>query len=111
MKKYSNTENQLDPKNYWEKRLQNNWGLRGVGYVSYGRYYNQWLYKVRKRVFNYYIKELGFSSFEKLKILEDQGKIKVKDIGTLNPLFIEIIDKTIETEVINNPIVEVEERE
>ena len=35
-------------------------------------------------------------SLEKLKILEEQGKIKVKHIGTLNPLFIDIIDKSIE---------------
>ena len=45
-------------------------------------------------------------SLEKLKILEEQGKIKVKHIGTLNPLFIDILDKSVEKEVANNPIVD-----
>lgn len=45
----------------------------------------------------------------KLKALEQDGKIKVKNVGTLNPLFIEILDKSIESEVENNPIVDVEE--
>jgi len=48
------------------------------------------------------LKELG-----KLKILEDEGKIRVKTKGTLNPLYIEILDESIELEVTNNPIVEV----
>jgi SAM-dependent methyltransferase len=37
---------------YWEKRLQENWGLHGVGYLGYGVYYNRWLYKVRRHVFD-----------------------------------------------------------
>ena len=45
-------------------------------------------------------------SLEKLKILEEQGKIKVKHIGTLNPLFIDILDKSVEKEVADNPIVD-----
>jgi len=48
---------------------------------------------------------------EELKLLEDEGKIKVKDTGTLNPLYIEILDESIESDVLNNPIVEVEEEE
>lgn len=47
----------------------------------------------------------------KLKALEQDGKIKVKNVGTLNPLFIEILDKSIESEVEKNPIVDVEEVE
>jgi len=45
-------------------------------------------------------------SLEKLKILEEKGKIKVKHIGTINPLFIDILDKSVEKEVANNPIVD-----
>lgn len=63
---------QFNPKDYWEKRLQENWGLRGVGYIGYGKYYNQWLYKIREKVFNHHIRKLtlGLNSFEKLKILD-----------------------------------------
>jgi len=43
---------------------------------------------------------------EKLKILEDQGKIKVMVTKTLNPIYIEILDESCESEVANNPIVE-----
>ena len=50
------------------------------------------------------LKELG-----KLKILEDAGKIRVKTTGTLNPLYIEILDESVESEVIENPIVEVDD--
>jgi len=48
-------------------------------------------------------------SLNKLKKLEKEGKIKVKEIGGLNPLFIQILDKSVESEVANNPIVDIEE--
>jgi hypothetical protein len=47
---------------------------------------------------------------EKLKRLEDAGKIKVKTSSSLNPIFIEVIDHSIEGEVSRNPIVEVVEQ-
>ena len=50
------------------------------------------------------------SHLEKLKVLEEEGKIKVRDTGTLNPIYIQILDKSIEPEVAKNPIVEVEEK-
>jgi hypothetical protein len=43
---------------------------------------------------------------EKLKQLEDAGKIKVKLTGSLNPIYIEIVDPSVEPEVARNPIVE-----
>ena len=46
----------------------------------------------------------------KLKILEKQGKIKVKHSKTLNPLYIEILDKSAEKELQANPIVDVLEK-
>ena len=45
---------------------------------------------------------------EKLRKLEDEGKIKVKVTTTLNPIYIQILDESIESEVASNPIVEVE---
>jgi SAM-dependent methyltransferase len=35
---------------YWENRLSEKWGLHGVGHISYGKPYNEWLYRVRRRV-------------------------------------------------------------
>jgi hypothetical protein len=46
-------------------------------------------------------------SLEKLKELENQNKIKVKVTYTLNPIYIQILDKSIESQVANNPLVEV----
>ena len=60
-----------------------------------------------KDVFNSVSKAL--KDLEKLKDLEQKAKIRVKDVGTLNPLYIEILDKSAEEEVAKNPIVDVEE--
>jgi len=45
-------------------------------------------------------------NLEKLKILEKEGKIRIKQTATINPIYIEILDKSIELEVSNNPAVE-----
>ena len=44
-------ENSNAVKTYWENRLSKKWGLHGVGHISYGRPYNEWLYRVRRRIF------------------------------------------------------------
>ncbi len=44
---------------------------------------------------------------EELKQLEKEDKIKVKVTKTLNPIYIQVLDESIESEVANNPIVEV----
>jgi 2-polyprenyl-3-methyl-5-hydroxy-6-metoxy-1,4-benzoquinol methylase len=36
---------------YWESRLEENFGLHGTGYIGLGREYNNLLYKVRRNVF------------------------------------------------------------
>lgn len=36
---------------YWNDRLTEAWGLHGVGSLAYGRHYNAWLYRVRRRAF------------------------------------------------------------
>jgi len=43
----------------------------------------------------------------KLKVLESKGKIKVRHVGTLNPIFIDILDPSVESEIANNPIVDI----
>jgi hypothetical protein len=44
----------------------------------------------------------------KLKELETKGKIRVRHVGTLNPLFIDILDPSVESEVAKNPIVDID---
>lgn len=41
----------FDPAAYWERRLRRHAGLDGVGYIGLGGPYNNWLYRVRRRVF------------------------------------------------------------
>jgi hypothetical protein len=43
---------------------------------------------------------------EKLRRLERLGKIKVKLTGSLNPIYIEIMDPSVEAQVAKNPLVE-----
>ncbi len=43
---------EFNPKQYWENRLNQNYDLQGVGYINLGKSYNNWLYQVRKVVFN-----------------------------------------------------------
>lgn len=41
----------FDPKEYWESRLSGNFELKAVGYSLLGRRYNEWMYRVRRKVF------------------------------------------------------------
>src|SRR5256885_1748782 len=36
---------------YWEKRLSEKWSLEGVGHICYGQPFNEWAYRMRKKVF------------------------------------------------------------
>ena len=45
----------------------------------------------------------------KLKTLEKEGKIKIKVTNTLNPVYIQILDPSVESKVANNPLVELYE--
>jgi len=60
---------EFNAKGYWETRLKEHWGLHGVGYVSYSVHYNQWLYRVRKRVFIDHVRALN-PNFEQAKVLD-----------------------------------------
>jgi hypothetical protein len=44
---------------------------------------------------------------EKLKRLEDAGKIKVRPTGSLNPIYIDVVDPSVESRVVQNPLVEI----
>ncbi|MEO8451504.1 MAG: class I SAM-dependent methyltransferase [Gemmatimonadota bacterium] len=43
---------EFDAQNYWEKRLRDHFSLEGVGYLRLGKQYNEWMYKVRRVVFD-----------------------------------------------------------
>lgn len=40
-----------DPAKYWEERLARGATIENVGYRGMGRYYNQWMYRLRRRLF------------------------------------------------------------
>jgi SAM-dependent methyltransferase len=63
---------EFDPKVYWESRLQNHFGLDGVGFLRLGRRYNAWLYKMRRTVFLRRMRALGI----------DFGEADVLDVGS-----------------------------
>jgi len=43
---------------------------------------------------------------QELQKFETSGKIKVKTTGSLNPIYLEVIDPSVESEVASNPLVE-----
>ena len=65
-------DKQGSAKDYWETRLSERWGLHGVGHLTYGRPYNEWLYRVRKAVFLRHIRALPM----------ELSKAAVLDIGS-----------------------------
>ena len=52
------TDKPFNSREYWEKRLSEKWGLHGVGHISFGQPYNEWLYRVRKHVFLRHVRGL-----------------------------------------------------
>ena len=70
----------FDPAAYWEERLRKNSGIAGVGYTTLGRCYNQWLYKIRRRVFL----RLGNS------LKSDWRTARVLDIGSGTGFYIQL---------------------
>lgn len=61
----------LNQKAYWEERLREHWGLDGVGSLAYGRHYNAWLYRVRRRAFREIVARLRI----------DLARARVLDVG------------------------------
>lgn len=70
---------EFDPKQYWEARLTKDCDAIGVGYARLGRYYNRWLYRVRKHVFRRLVKSLAV----------DLSSCDVLDIGSGTGFYID----------------------
>ena len=49
-------EKAFNPADYWEKRLSENPNIRGVGFISFSKTFNDWMYRVRKTVFDRTVK-------------------------------------------------------
>ncbi len=68
---------------YWENRLEENFGLHGTGYIGLGKKYNNFLYRVRKYVFLHKMKSMN-NNFSNLDVL---------DIGCGTGFYIELWNK------------------
>jgi 2-polyprenyl-3-methyl-5-hydroxy-6-metoxy-1,4-benzoquinol methylase len=66
---------QFDTREYWERRLERNQGLRGVGFLRLGEGYNTWLYRLRRSVFVRRMRAMGmdFTGAEVLDVGSGTG--------------------------------------
>lgn len=69
----------FNPKEYWENRLTQEFSLQGVGRIDMGRNYNNWLYRVRRKVF--------IASIRSLR--KDFADADILDIGSGTGFYIE----------------------
>jgi SAM-dependent methyltransferase len=56
---------------YWNERFRQHWGPEGAGSVVFGRQFNRWRYRVRRRVFRRIVGRLGI----------ELGNASVLDMG------------------------------
>jgi SAM-dependent methyltransferase len=68
----NNRNDASDPKLYWENRLNENFGLHGTGFIGLGRQYNNWMYKLRRKIF---LRIMGSMDI-------DFSKAEVLDVGS-----------------------------
>lgn len=61
------------PKNYWEQRLERTFDLHGVGYLGLGRSFNEWMYRLRARVFDAAARRAGFEGGDALDVGSGTG--------------------------------------
>lgn len=62
------TNDRYDPKPYWEERLSRHSGLRGVGHISFGERYNQWLYRAKDRALSRALDESSIAGLDVLDV-------------------------------------------
>lgn len=73
-------DKRYNPKSYWENRLEKNFNLNGVGFPHFGKSYNEWLYKMRKKVLERFI--------SKYKI--NVPNMRILDVGCGTGFYIDI---------------------
>ena len=66
-------------RDYWQSRLSQAYSLQGVGYQRLGKSFNQWMYKVRARVFSRLARRLGV----------DWRQATVLDVGSGTGFYVE----------------------
>ena len=59
----------MNPKDYWERRLKENASLHGTGFLGLGRNYNNWMYRIRKKIFLHKMKSMHID-FKNTDILD-----------------------------------------
>lgn len=69
-----------NPKEYWSKHLEENFSLNGVGFTQCGKSYNEYLYKMRKKVLE--------RTISKHKI--DVPNMRILDIGCGSGFYVDI---------------------
>lgn len=57
----ANDNQQFDPRAYWNRRLEKQYNLAGVGYLALGKEYNRWLYRIRDKLFRRSMRSLGLN--------------------------------------------------
>ena len=65
---------------YWEKRLSDNFGLHGTGFLGLGKNFNKWMYRIRAKVLE---RELG-----KLNI--KPVEYRILDIGSGTGFYVDL---------------------
>lgn len=66
-------------RDYWQSRLSHSYSLQGVGYQRLGKSFNQWMYRVRARVFARVAGRLGV----------DWTRARVLDVGSGTGFYVE----------------------
>jgi SAM-dependent methyltransferase len=64
---------------YWNRRFQRHWGLKGAGTTHFGLQFNAWRYRVRRRVFRRAVGRLNV----------DPGAISVLEVGSGTGFYVE----------------------
>jgi SAM-dependent methyltransferase len=70
---------EFDPRAYWERRLGERFSLEGVGWIGLGPAFNEWMYRVRRRVFMRAMRHL----------LPRREGMRVLDIGSGTGFFVD----------------------
>lgn len=73
---------EFNPAEYWEGRLAKNYDISGVGFVSLGKAFNEWMYRVRKHAFLRLLDDLDLST-----------ESSVLDVGSGTGFYVELLHR------------------